>query len=51
MAGVEKDLGIAVVLHFRLPLGHYCNPIPTHAPEKSKGKNGQHFVLLPLAKN
>ena len=43
-------LGIAVVLPLGLPLGHYCNPIPTLADGKSKGKNaiGQHFVLLPF---
>ena len=51
MAGVENrvhcHLGIAAIT-LSYPLGDCCNLLHTLAHGKLKGKNGQHFVLLPI---
>ena len=50
MAGVEnRALGIALAVPFRLPLGRYCNPLPTHGTKTSDGKMDSILSFFQLA--
>ena len=50
MAGVEnRALGIALAVPFRLSLGSYCNPLPTHGTKTSDGKMDSILSFFQLA--